>query len=336
MTLSQREVVGLAIQTLVGDNPDPTVMVPVISFSAPEDYEQILDKGRRGPDAADFGAYQGVGKCDISLEMPVYIMTDDSEKMIAGYFFHDMLGSTQAAPTQVGVTPVYNHILLLGTTKRYLTLEHTLLRTSSDRRFNACRTTEINIRYNRGEGAVMMRVNLVGKTPSSVEAQALTDLTSSLFKGWEAITVFEGAGSGRVISAEINIRRSSKPHYGNTAASQNFADLYTGPIELTCNLVADFSAIDDLTEFRTKGQAAWSITFRQGTANAADERKLAIGAAVMDWGDGPAVIDESGENVTLQLVGRSLYSTGNGPITGAAQNGPFEVVIRQLATGAYA
>ena len=60
---SHREVVTLALQTFanLGTPTDPgTHMMPVTSFSAKENYEQLLDNGRRGPDAMDFRAVQGV------------------------------------------------------------------------------------------------------------------------------------------------------------------------------------------------------------------------------------------------------------------------------------
>ncbi len=342
MTLSSREKLGFAVQTVVGTPVAPDKFIPVApgSFRAGEEFEQILDQGRRGVDALDFAAVQGVGITNVAWDGNV--AQNNTDKMTLGYLLDNLLGANSTAT--VLDTTNYDHYLKLGTTKEYLTLEHVLLRgTTVDRRIPACRVTELVIRYNAGEGAVTYSVTLMGRKIVKVEetvVDALTDSEGELFEGWQAEAMLTGSGAftpdtaARLLSAEFTLRRSSDPFYASID-SQDFADLYLGPLEVTAALVLDYSAVTELDYLRNKTQGSLAVRFLKGTVDTATERSFSIGGSLFDWGDGPAELDSSGSNVRLQIAARGLYTVANGPFSGAAQNGPVEVHIAQPVAAAY-
>lgn len=343
MVMSGREIVGIAVQTAIGTPVNPTILVPVIpgTFRAAERNEQILDRGRRGLDAMDFRALQGVGISEITWEGEVQ-QGNATEKAVVGYLIDNLLGASSTS-AQIDALTNYDHRLILGTTKEYLTIEHDSggITGANDRRFSGCRVHEITFRWNAGEGSLRYRVTLVGREATAVTAQALTDHTGDPWMGWHGQVVFDGNSSfARLISGEWTLTRGSPELFYATQNSQDVADIYLNPLEVTCSLILDFSIITDLTAFRSKNQAELSTLFRIGTMDSAAERTFAIGGVNVDLGDGPAELDNSGANVKLGLTARSLYTTSNGPFSSSsnaatAQNGPVQVQIVQNVSAAY-
>lgn len=333
MVLSARQVLGFGIQTLVGTPVNPTIMAPVLpgTLRISERFEQVLDQGRRGPDAMDFRAVQGVALSELQWDGMVQ-QGDSAEKQVIGYLLDNFLGANSTA-TQIGVTGNYKHDLKLGTTKEYLTVEHTALRDANDQRIPACRVHEVVIRYNAGEGALRYSVRLTGRKVIKVTAQGLTDKTGDPFRGWQAQVTFNGVTSfARLLSAEWTLRRSVEPLYAGTN-TQDFTDLFLGPLEVTCNLVLSYSVATDIDVFRNKNQGSLVTMFQTGTAGTSSERTFALGGAVFDYGDGPAELDVSNVSMRVGLTARGLYTTANGPLSGSAQNGPVEVqIVQPIAT----
>ena len=175
MTLSGREVIGGAIQTAVEIPVDPTLsFIPEPgTFRANAVREAIIDRGRRGPDAMDFRLLDGVVRSELTWQGLVRA-GNAAQLSEIGFLIDNLLGASSTA-TQIVVTGNYDHRLILGTTKEYLTIEQTLLRDANDRQFSACRVTEIVISYNAGEGSVGYTVTLEGRNESLVTAQPITD-----------------------------------------------------------------------------------------------------------------------------------------------------------------
>lgn len=344
MTLSSLEVVGFQKQTALGSGIDPVFLEAVTpgTFRASEEYEQLIDNGRRGVDAMDFRALQGVAITNITWDGLIR-HGDNTQKSLIGYLLANLLGTgSLASATQIAVTGNYDHRLILGTTKEYFTIEHKALASSSDRRFVDCRVTEITIQFNRGEDFVTYTVTLQGKETTLVTVQSLTDNLLDPHRGWEGVAVVNAANT-RLLSGEWTLRRSATPFY-SAANSQDFQDLYLGPLEVTCSLILDYSAVTDIALLRAKTQGELSIFFAIGTLVGGvvqdDDnviRKFGIGGKKFDFGDGPAELDNSNENIRLALSARGLYDTTAGVWTSdsgtntatANQNSPVEIQIIQ-------
>lgn len=339
MTLSGREVLGFAVQTEVGTPVDPTLsFIPEPgTFRATTISERLLDRGRRGRDSMDFRSVEGVGRTELTWQGLVR-EGNATQKAEIGFLIDNLLGASSTA-IQIVATGNYDHRLILGTTKEYLTIEQTLLRDSNDRQFEACRVSEIVISYNAGEGSVGYTVTLEGRKETLVTAQTITDPAQDAHRGWQAQAVIAGSANTRLISAEFTLRRAAERHFGSND-SQDFADLYLGPLEATVSMVFDYTVPTDLDAFKAVTQAEVSVLFRTGTLDTASERTFGIGGVVCDLGDGPAELDNSNPNVRLGLTGRFLDSSSNGPFTSngnaaTAQNGPVQIQIVQLNATPY-
>jgi hypothetical protein len=352
MVMSGQEVVIFAYQTALGTARAPSsaqdgVLVPVIpgTFRASENFEQILDTGRRGIDSMDFRAIHGVGWSEITWDGYVQLGRSggatDNPKTGIGYLIANLLGS-DGTVAEIASTDSFDHRLILGTTKEYITIQHDSggITGANDRQFTDCRVTELTIRWNAGEGALTYTVTLVGQTPTSVTAETPTDYNGDPWRGWQGKVTFDGNASfGRLISGEWTMRRAAERYY-STQEQQKYADVYLGPLEVLCSMVLDFNVITDLTAFRANNQAELSTRFRVGTLDSAAERTFGIGGILMDLGDGPAELDNSGTAVRLGLTARGLYSTANGPFVSntnaaTAQNGPVQIQIVQRQSTIY-
>lgn len=339
MTLSGREVIGLAVQTAVGTPVNPTIsIIPEPgTFRANAVREALIDRGRRGPDSLDFRLLDGVVRSELTWQG---LVREGNATQLAeiGFLIDNLLGASSTA-TQINATGNFDHRLILGTTKEYLTVEQTLLRDANDRQFAACRVTEIVISYNAGEGSVGYTVTLEGRNESLVTAQTITDPAQDAHRGWQAQAVIAGSANVRLISGEWTLRRAAERHYGSNN-QQFWADLYLGPLEATFSLVFDYIGATDLDSFKARTQSEVSVLFRTGTIDLASERTFGIGGVVADLGDGPAELDNSNANVRLGLTGRYLHTASNGPFTSSgnaatAQNGPVQIQIVQLNSASY-
>jgi hypothetical protein len=346
MTLSHVSVIGLAEQAAIATPTDPvTHLVPVTAFSASENFEQILDNGRRGPDAMDFRAVQGIAFEDITIEGNV--QANGATGMGFAMLLRNLLGSgigatSYVAPIQIGGTGVYKHYRFLGNTKEYLTIEHDFgLGGSTVRQIGGCRCHELIIRWNAGEGALTYTATLTGR---SVALTTITSLTGQVttqedpFAGWRGVIVANALSNTRLISAEWTLSRGTPVRQYSAQNVQTYADLYFEPLTVTCSLVFNFIDNTEIALFRNKTQGSLTNLFEYGAGGTL--RGFGIGGLLFDFGDGPAELDNTGANITLGLVARGLYSAGNGPIgtvkvDSNAQNGPIETLTEEAVAARY-
>ena len=351
MVLSGTEIIGISKQPTIGSAVAATIMMPILpgTLRISENFEPILDQGRRGKDALDHRSYQGVGHSEISWDGLVQ-EGDAVANAPIGYLIDNLFGAgsvaTKGAISGSGVS-TKDHRLRLGTTKEYLTVEHTAFDSSSDRQFEGCRVTELTIRFNGGEGAVTYSVTLQGRSPTSVTAANLTDQTGDAWMGWQGQCVFAGTNSAinaaghvtspfaRITSGEWTFRRSPSMFY-SAQNSQNVTDIYLSPLEVVLSLVLDYPDVTEIAQFRNKTQSGiltlFEFTSDGGAVTDINRRRFAIGSILMDLGDGPAELDNSEANMRLGIVARGLYSAtaGFAKSTGhaaVAQNSPVEVQI---------
>lgn len=339
---SFREVVQIGSQSVFGTAVAATIPEPVDpgSFNADEDFEQILDEGRRSLDVKDFAAYQGVGKTEISWSGQG---RDGSAAIPAALhvLLVNILSSDSYSVNAVdGSSTPYEHRFRAGTTRKFLTIEHKQLGDALDREFKDCRVTELVVKWNSGEGTLDYTVTLTGQ---GATVAASTDLSATPgipdigvpHLGWEAGVIVNNIGSWttatglvagwtRLISAEWTFRRSPPELFYSGQNQKTFADMYLPPLEVLCNMVIgyneDSTAVDDAsqmpTAFRAKNQALCLNSFQTGDDDAStNSRRIGFAANKMDLGDGPMKFDTSGPSTKLALVGRALYSDAAGTFT---------------------
>ena len=350
---SHREIVGIAQQTAanLGTPTDPvTHLIPVTSFSAKEVYEHLLDNGRRGPDSMDFRAIQGVKHVEISIEGTIQM--NGTTGSAIGIFLRSILasGAPDAAgpywtPIQINADAVYKHYRYLGTAHEYLTIQHNdRISATGFREFEGCRCTELTISFNSGEGMLTYSATLIGRDFTN-ETTTMADLSTQdetledPIAGWMATSVISAANT-RLISAEWKINRSANRLY-TTANQQEFASMHFGPIEATVSMVLDYSADTELDLFKAGTQIEIHNLFDYGATTTL--RGFGISMLNASLLEAPAEVDSSGEQMTLALSARGLYSTTAGALsvdksdsgTVNSQSGPIETLTEEQQVAGY-
>lgn len=329
MSLSQREIVGLGLGTVIGTFDAPTFMIPVTSFSLQEVTTQIPDNGRRGPDAMDFRAVQGVKQFNISIEGLVH--PQGATGFGVGLLLRNILNKVSVR-TAFTTTALANNDFDLGIVKTYLSVEHRTRVTDKTRQVSGCRVSSLTFRWNAGEGALSYSAELVGRKLALATDAGLTDLTAQVtalqdqFQGWRANVAFNAAldhdapNFARMISSEWTLTRSLKPLWSGKS-EQEYTDIYAGPLEAVVTMVLDYIDDTELALYRAGSQIAIINKFQNlapitvATVPDTTMRRFLIGANVVSLLEAPAVLDSSGENVTLGIAGRCLYNEEASKIT---------------------
>ncbi len=335
MVLSSREVVSLSWQPTRGTGVAPAILVPFTPGSArfEEQAYSMYDSGRRGIDAMDHQAVEGVKLTEISWDGAIHLMETSGAtgRIPIGFLLGNILNIDSYTAVDNGGVTTFDHFLHMGNTKSYLTIGHSLLRDANDVRYEDCRVREITIRWNAGEGMLTYSVTLVGQRPVVEDVAEGTDPTGPPMQGWHATVTFAGATASpaRLISAEWTLRRELTPFFPANN-QQIYEDLFSGPIETIVQEVLNFPDATELTKFRAAGsnQTEHSHVFLVGTINTNTERTFALGGTKFDLGEGNATYDMSNPNVRLTMTSRGLdVRTATGPFSGAPQAGPLEVQI---------
>jgi len=329
MTLSHREIVGLGLGTVIGTFDAPTFMIPVTSFSLQEVTTQILDNGRRGPDAMDFRAVQGVKQFNISIEGLVH--PQGATGFGLGLLLRNILNKVSVR-TAFTTTALANNDFDMGNVKTYLSIEHRTRVTDKTRQVSGCRVSSLVLRWNAGEGALSFTAELVGRKLALATDASLTDLTAQVqalqdpFQGWRANTAFNTAlahnvpNFARMISSEWTLTRTLTPFFSGKS-EQEYTDIYAGPLSAVVAMVLDYPDDVELALYRAGTQVAMVNKFQNIapiTAAAVPDttmRRFYVGANVVSLIEAPAVLDSGGENITLGISGRCLYNEEASKIT---------------------
>jgi hypothetical protein len=377
---SAREQIGIgrqsAIGSLVAITDLQTVSPDAGSFSASETVEQILDQGRRGAEAMDYQAFSGIKSTEISFDFPMMYGTSTSASgntgSILGILLRNLLGSspgTGATDTlqqgRLGSTNVHNNYFRLGTSKQYLTVGRRLMAhadagTDKDTRFGAARCNEITISANAGEGFVTCSASLTAKSETETDMSSLTNgnfktatVSDNMAMGWQNLQVatypqkIVGTTVTNIISWDVTFSRDITPIYtsGNT---QDYSDIYLGPLEVTFTVVCDIPSNVQLAAWRagTTGITQFAVSSGHASVNNEASRALVIGMANSTITEGPLEIDTSASYSTVSLSGRGLANkvgvvmqpSGNAFTTATNLNhvSPVEVLIKEVGEGANA
>ena len=321
MTLSHKGQIGVSQQSTLGTSVTATKLIPVTSFSMEEVTAQILDNGRRGPHSMDFRAVTGVKQYNISFDSLVQFNGTTGTGL--GVLLRNILG-TGAVSASLMVSPAtYNHDFQLAASssnKDYITLEDDTSLSGKAREIEGCRVTDLTISWNAGEGALAYNATLIGRdiTDPLISGAGLGTLQDTTIEdpiqGWRAVVAFNQthvwAGTSlnkRLISCEWTLSRASRLMYSGSN-SQLYQDLYLGPLQVTVSMVLDYIDDTELALYRTGNAIPLVNSFVYGSYGDTTLRRFAIGAPSVSLLEAPAVLDTSGEVITLGMSGRCLYT----------------------------
>ena len=178
-------------------------------------------------------------------------------------------------------------------------------------------------------------------------------LSENIAMGWQNLQVstypqkIVGSTVTNIISWEVTLTREASPIY-TASNSQDFSDIYLGPLEVTFNCVVDIPNNTQLQAFRDGTQGITQFAVSSGNSSPTDEtsRALVIGMANSTITEGPLEIDTSGSYSTVSLTGRGLANkvgvvlqpSGNAFTTSTNLNHvtPVEILIKEVGEAANA
>ena len=265
-----------------------TLTVPITGGGASGLYEPILDQGKRGIPARDFGSYKGPARAEASLEGDAFKdVIDILKASIIGSG-----GSLSSSPSTLGM------ILSGG---------------SGAAHAKGLGVTELTLRWSRAEGPVTYSASMLGQKAVKASTLSAAHDVGKPLVGWKTV-VTVGEITGCSVEGELSLSRPWALLYCGTGDDAAFpSNAYAGPLEVTGRLTVDFSTSADLDVAFNKEQGDVTIAF-------ADEDGSDDVTATMpevDFSDGPVEIDHSGEFITLVFSIRAVYDTDaeSGPIS---------------------
>lgn len=281
-------IASLGTEVSYGGGASSAIVVPITGGAVAGLYEPVLDQGKRGIAARDFGSYKGPARAEASIEGLAY---KDVIDVLAASIVGSG-GALSSSPSTLGM------ILSGG---------------SGSAKAVGLGATELTVRFNRAEGALTYSASMTGKKATSEAALATSHDVGKPLMGWNC-TVSVGGVTGCLIEGEWSLSREWALLYCGTGADAEYpSNAYAGPLEVTARLTVEFVGQADLDVAIGKTQGAVSTAF----SDEDDGDMITIAAPLMDYADGPFELDHSGTFVTLVYSCRALYDTNNeeGPIT---------------------
>jgi len=306
MVISAKTKVGIVKEASWGAGGSPAKLLPVSPPTFTEPYEQVLDNALRGIPAADFAAYQGMGRIEGSLEGGAY-----PEEL--GYFLFAIMGAKATS----GTAAPYTHVFTLAATPPSLSIQ--VEDDVQDVRYNGIYVSELGLTYNAAEGMLTYSASLVGKDRVETSGTPIPqDTTKPPFMGWQTKVYMGGAVVGELTEGEITLSREVALFWGADGLSVP-SQAHVGPLSVTGRATVKFDDIAFYNRYKNKTQDEFKIEWTYGTGS--DLKKLTFRASKMDYGEGAAEIDRTGVYISLAYSLRALYNeTDGGPCWFELQN----------------
>ena len=263
-------IVKIGFESAFGDGNVDTV-APVTAVSLRPANATVLDNAKRGVAAADFGAFQGPGRGEGSMEGMAY-------PEIFGRLAYAILGAGSAASATLGSDPP-----TLGIQGSYGGVVGLIGK-------GMC-VTELTYRFNAAEGAATFSSSFLGKQVIGAGGTLVVshDVTDPIM-GWHGYSTF-----GCITEGEFTLSREWGLLYcANTAAGENkkyAAGAYAGPLSVTGRLTVDLTAESQIDRFLDKTQDELVMTFTDPETSGGS---IGFTFQKLDYADAPLDVDISG------------------------------------------
>lgn len=285
-------IVKIGLESAFGDG-NVSIVAPITAVSLRPANTTVLDNAKRGVAAADFGAYQGPGRGEGSMEGMAY-------PEVFGMLAYAILGAGSASSATLGPTPP-----TMGIQGSYGGVTGLVGK-------GMC-VTELTFRFNEAEGAATFSSSFLGKQVVSAGTLSVAHDVSDPMMGWHGYSTF-----GCITEGEFTFSREWGLLYcANTAAGEDkkYPDnAYAGPLSVTGRLTVDLTASSQIDRFLDKTQDALTVTFTDPESGGGS-----IGFAFnkIDYADAPLDIDISGIFTQVVYTIRGLYDLDAllGPVT---------------------
>lgn len=292
LKLSQLTVVGLAVEAAYGTGLAATKFLPVKTHDYRPQVQRILDEGKRGVNAKDFGAYAG-------HRFSEWTYGGDLFPDVPPYFLMAIMGTKAVT----GTGP-YNHTFSLASTIPSLTLYDNYV--ANQRRIPGCLTEEFTLRWGSTETtAITWEAKGKGNLGASITAETPTIGTAAPWLGWQSQLTVGGTVAQRLLNGELTFRRPVEQVWAAND-SQDPSQFAAGPLEVTGRLNVYMTDDTDLDRVLNLTRPATVLRFQSGT------NTLTITMTSCDWEAGS--IDRSGTYVRLDANIRGHWNaTDAGP-----------------------
>mgnify|MGYP001558679934 FL=1 len=282
-------------------NPGATwQLIPVNPPTFTTTFENILDQGLRGVAVKDFGAFQGAGASEASLEgifHPEHV----------GYMISAIMGS----PTSSGTATPYIHTFDFNSNAIVPSLAFEdypaigspgVAPLGSAYQYTGLLCNNLTIKFNAGEGAVSWTASFMGKQGTVAPKVTVTTAGTAAppFLGWEGSVLVDTITYQKLSDYEITFAREVAVEHA-ARASQQPAFGYVGPLEVTLKATVDFSHEEDFARYRNNSQGTVKVMFTKGA------KYMFIDCPKTSFLEAPVELDRGGVSVKAAWSMRALY-----------------------------
>lgn len=298
--LSSLSYLGLAFETTPGTIVAPTTFIPVKTFKPVDDFKRVMDDGKRGVLAKDFGMFDATHMASLEYEGQFYTDTP-------GYFLKAILGKD----TVTGSGAPYSHAFTLasGATP---SLTITDFEVAGTRQYAYACAEELQLKWT-SEGELQYTTKLQSQASTILGTAPTSSFTTATpFMGWDTALEINGAADLNMVSGDMTLKRTLKPTYGANN-TQSFTRMNVGELEVSGKLTFDIVDYTEHDLYLQNSQYPFIITFTQGT----NTLTLQMSTCAIEKSE----IDRSQEMVRVDLSYRALWNpTDAGPMKATLVN----------------
>lgn len=297
--LSALSYLGLSKETAWGTPVTAAKWLPVKTMSPVDDIKTIIDEGKRGLAAKDFGLYQGTRLASLDYSGDFFVD-------VVPYLILAILGKD----TVTGTAP-YTHNFQLDPAPPSLTLQD--YNGFNERQFAGARLSELGLKFTTDTGALEWTAKAMSKVSATTTKSTPTFGTTAPLLGWQASMTIGAVAVLRLLAFELTIKRTLKEIFGANN-SQDPSNILAGIIEVTGKLTFDMQDDTELTHYLSNDQPAAVITLTQGA-------NVNLVITLTKCAFEKAQTDRSQEFVRLDAQIRGIYNvTDAGPCQIAVKN----------------
>lgn len=298
--ISQLSYLGLALETTPGTAVAPSHFVPIKTFKAGDEIKRIMDDGKRGVLAKDFGMYAATAMAQLEYEGQFY-------PDIPGYFLKCVMGTD----TVTGTAAPYTHAFTLSNAQPP-TLTMTDYEVAGTRQYAYGVVEELSLKWT-AEGDLTYTTKMQSQQSSVLGTAPTQSYTAAApFLGYEASLKINGATNLNLVGGDMMLKRMVKPTYGANN-TQQFTRMNVGELEVSGKLTFDIQDYTEHNLYLQNNQYPTVITFTQGT----NILTLQMSQMAVD----KSTVDRSQEMVRVDMSYKGIYNaTDGGPVKISLQN----------------
>jgi len=320
---SVRSYVGIALEVTPATPVAATDFIPLMkdSLKATDIIAPLYDTGLRGSMATNYNYIQGRRHTEIDLGGPAFADT-------IGYWLGGIMGSV----VTTGGSAPYTHTITLknATTGDAQPTSFTIedYYVSGNRFFPGCKVTDFTLTFN-SEGMLEYTAKLMGHPTTTTSAATPTFSDVVPTPVWRGTVSIGGDVIGYTTDGSVTCTRAAEAIFGINAAQGPY-EIFVGALDSTGSFTFVMEDDDQLLNFLDNTQPELLIEFAQGTGASATSILFHVSKGAYTT----AVIDRSGDHVSIAVDFSAIATTGDAGTTGGYSPITWELQ-NAVTTGTY-